>query len=301
VVPVLPAAGTAVRLPGAAEARRSLPEVLARDPAAELVVLAVLLAAIARLAEGPALWAAALLAGGALALASLGVLGAGDDDDAEAPGVPVEALLLPAVTGIAGATVIHLVPLGLLLVPALVGVGALAVAAIAVERRILGRRSGATTADQAALLSLVVLAAFVAFTGIAASIPGALVEPLPVGVGAEPPGISLEELGLLAALDGLVAGLLGYRLAALRGSSARAALGAALTYAAVIAIAAAALRALALPLLLGPALLTLVFYLWSAYRGVPRAASRDARWIWEVALLALLGVVVIAWNLLAPR
>jgi small neutral amino acid transporter SnatA (MarC family) len=78
-------------------------------------------------------------------------------------------------------------------------------------------------------------------------------------------------------------------------------LGAALTYTAVIAIAAAALRALALPLLLGPALLTLVFYLWSAYRGVPAgAASRDARWIWEVALLAVLGLVVIAWNVLAP-
>jgi hypothetical protein len=55
-----------------------------------------------------------------------------------------------------------------------------------------------------------------------------------------------------------------------------------------------------LPRLLGPALLTLVLYLWSAYRGVPRTARRDARWIWEVILLAALGLVVVAWNLLAP-
>jgi hypothetical protein len=54
-----------------------------------------------------------------------------------------------------------------------------------------------------------------------------------------------------------------------------------------------------LPRLLGPALLTLVLYLWSAYRGVPRSARRDARWIWEVLLLAALGAFVIAWNLLA--
>ena len=45
-----------------------------------------------------------------------------------------------------------------------------------------------------------------------------------------------------------------------------------------------------LPRLLGPALLTLVLYLWSAYRGVPRTARRDARWIWEILLLAALGL-----------
>jgi len=69
--------------------------------------------------------------------------------------------------------------------------------------------------------------------------------------------------------------------------------------AAVIAIAAAALRAMALPRLLGPALLTLVLYLWSAYRGVPRGTRRDPRWIWEVLLLAALGLVVVLWNLVA--
>ncbi len=299
--PVAPVAGTALRPPGSPlTARRIASDGRVGDVAWELVALAVGLAAVARIAEGPALWGAALLAAAALAFAALEVLGAGEADDPAALGVPVEALTLPAVVGIAGTTAIHLVPAGLLLVPGLVAVGALATAAVAVERRILARPGGATAADRTALLSLVVVLAFVAFAGIAAVIPGALVEPLPTGGEAGPPGMSLEELVLLAGLDGLVAGLLGYRLAALRGSTAKAALAAALSYAAVIAIAAAALRAMGLPRLLGPALLTLVLYLWSAYRGVPRTARRDARWIWEVILLAALGIVVVAWNLLAP-
>jgi hypothetical protein len=185
------------------------------------------------------------------------------------------------------------------LIPALVGVGCLVASSITIERRILARPSGPTAADRTALLGLVVLVAFVAFTGIAAAIPGALVEPPPTGVEATVPGLALGGLALLAALDGLVAGILGYRLAALEGPTLRGALGAALSYAAVIAIAAAALRAMGLPRLLGPALLTLVFYLWSAYRGVPRGARRDPRWIWEVLLLAALGVLVVLWNLVA--
>jgi hypothetical protein len=270
------------------------------DPAWELAVVAMALAAVARVAEGPALWGAALLAGVALGLAALEVLGVDEEATPSPLGVPVEALALPAVAGIAGATVLQLLPVGLLLVAGVVAAGAVALAAVLVERRILLRRSGATAADRTSLLSLAVVLAFLAFTGIAAAIPGALVEPLPTGDEAGPPGIALEGLVLLAALDGLVAGLLGYRLAALRGSTARAALAAALSYAAMVAIAAAALRAMGLPRLLGPALLTLVFYLWSAYRGAPRTARRDARWIWEVLLLAALGLVVVAWNLLAP-
>jgi hypothetical protein len=66
----------------------------------------------------------------------------------------------------------------------------------------------------------------------------------------------------------------------------------------VVAIAAAGIRAMAIPRLLGPALLTLVLYLWSAYRGGPRTGRADARWVWELLLLLGLGVVVIAWNLL---
>ncbi|MCU0484012.1 MAG: hypothetical protein MUC54_07070 [Chloroflexi bacterium] len=272
----------------------------AAGPTWELVALAVGLAGVARIAEGPALWGMAILAAAALAVATLEVLGADQADDPGALGVPIEALILPAVAALGTTTALHLVPVGLLLAPGLVATGALVTAAVAVERRILARRSGPTDADRTALLSLIMLLAFVAFAGMAAAIPGALVEPLPTGDEAGPPGIPLERVTLLALLDGLVAGLLGYRLAALRGSTVRSALAAALSYVAVVAIAAAALRAMGLPRLLGPALLTLVLYLWSAYRSVPRTARRDVRWIWEVILLTALGIAVVAWNLLAP-
>ena len=81
-------------------------------------------------------------------------------------------------------------------------------------------------------------------------------------------------------------------------SSLRSALFAAVTYGIAIAIAAAALRAIAIPRLLGPALLTLAFYLWDAFIGASPARRRDANWIWQTLLLAVLGVAVIAWNFL---
>jgi hypothetical protein len=78
----------------------------------------------------------------------------------------------------------------------------------------------------------------------------------------------------------------------------RDALWSALTYAAAIAIAAAALRAMEIPRLIGPALLTLTFYLWDAFISTTPSRRRDRRWIGRVALLAGLGVIVTAWNLL---
>ena len=273
---------------------------MAADPAWELVGLAVVLAAIARIAEGPALWAAVLLGGVAVGLATLEVLGAAEAPTGTAElGVPVESLLLPAAAATAGTAALHLVPVGLLLVVGLLAIAALVLAAVEIERRILARPAGPTAADRTALVSLVVLVGFVGFSGMAAAVPGALVQPLPTGTETGPPGLPLEGLATLAVLDGLVAGVLGYRLDALRSPSFRDALAAALSYAAVVAIAAAALRAMGLPRLLGPALLTLVLYLWSAYRGAPRTARRDVRWIWEVVLLAALGALVVAWNVLA--
>ena len=94
-----------------------------------------------------------------------------------------------------------------------------------------------------------------------------------------------------------MAGLLGYRLAAMRAPTLPEAAAAAASYAAVIAIVAAALRVVQLQRLLGPALLVLVLYLWSAFRGGPRGSRRDPWWVVEIAALALLGAIVIAWNL----
>ncbi|MFL5672382.1 MAG: hypothetical protein ACJ77C_09850, partial [Chloroflexota bacterium] len=67
---------------------------------------------------------------------------------------------------------------------------------------------------------------------------------------------------------------------------------------AAIAIGAAALRAIGISLLVGPALLTLVFYLWDAFISTTPSRRRDRRWIGRVAVLAGLGAIVVAWNLL---
>jgi len=262
----------------------------------ELVTLTVVLVGLSRLAEGPALWAMAVLALAVHILATLEVLGS--DPAAEEEGVPVEALLVPGVAAIAAIGALRLVPVGPLLVPALFAAGCLVLASVALERRILGRASGATADDRAGLLSLVLLVAFAAFTGVAAAIPGALVEPGSGSVSARP-GLPVEGMVLLAAADGLLAALLGYRLAALRAPDLRGAALSALSYAVVVAIAAASLRAMAIPRLLGPALLTLVVYLWGAYRSSPLPGRGDARWAWEMLLLLGLGTIVIAWNLLA--
>jgi hypothetical protein len=85
--------------------------------------------------------------------------------------------------------------------------------------------------------------------------------------------------------------------AALRVTSLREALWSAGTYASAVAIAAAALRATDIPRLVGPALLTLVFFLWDAFHGAPPSRRRDPRWIWQTVVLIALGAIVVAWNL----
>ena len=98
--------------------------------------------------------------------------------------------------------------------------------------------------------------------------------------------------------DAVIAFLLGLSRGRAPGRShLRDALWSAVTYGAAIAIAAVALRAIAIPRLMGPALLTLAFYLWDAFHGASPARRRDANWIWQTLLLAALGIVVVAWNL----
>ena len=58
---------------------------------------------------------------------------------------------------------------------------------------------------------------------------------------------------------------------------------------------AGAIRAIDLPRLArARSLLTLVFYLWDALHGTAPARRREPRFLWEVLLLAALGVVVVA-------
>ena len=73
---------------------------------------------------------------------------------------------------------------------------------------------------------------------------------------------------------------------------------AALTYAAAIAIGAAALRAMEIPRLVGPALLTLAFYLWDAFIGTAPVAPARPPLDRPDRAARRAGVIVAAWNLL---
>lgn len=261
----------------------------------ELVAVAVLAIGAARLVDPPLATTVALLAGVGTALATLEIFARTDQR-----GVPVESLILPSLATFACATAIRLVPLDAWLVPALVGAAFLVDAATGLELRLLTSPEPPDASDRTILLGLGLILAFLGFTGAAALVPGGLVEPVAQGSAPLPSGGSLSggALAILAAADALVAGLVGYRMSAVRSGGLRDALWSAISYAAVAGIGAAALRAIAIPRLLAPALLAVVIYLWDAYRGSPRSVRRSARWIWEAMLLSALAVAVIAWNLL---
>lgn len=262
----------------------------------DLALLAVTIVGLSRLTEPPTIWLLAILLLVAMPFGTLQVL-AGEVPATEADdGVPIESLILPSVAAVGCLGAIRLVPFGLWLAPALLLTGILVVRALAIEARILSSPDGLSVPDRTSLLVTMLLVAFLAFTGVAAMVPGGLVQPSREG-GTTPP-LSETYLLVLAAGDAIIAFLLGYRAAALRVSSLRDALFSALTYGVAIAIAAAALRALAMPRLLGPALLTLAFYLWDTFHGASPARRRDVNWIWQTVLLAGLGILVVTWNLL---
>jgi uncharacterized membrane protein YdcZ (DUF606 family) len=259
----------------------------------DLAIAAVVVVGLSRLLEPPAVWAVAVFLLGAVLLGTLQVLADEAPPTEAALGVPVESLILPAVAAVACLGAIRLVPFGLWLAPALLITWWLVGRTLALEARINAASEGLTVDDRTAVLVTILLVGFLAFTGVAAMVPGGLVQPVPGGG-------SLPETNLLvlAGADAIVAFLLGYRAAALRVTDLRDALWSAVTYAVAIAIGAAALRAMEIPRLIGPALLTLLFYLWDAFAGAAPARRRDGRWLWQTGLLAALGLAVIAWNML---
>ncbi len=259
----------------------------------ELVLIAVTVVGLSRLLDGPLLWPVTGLLLAAMLLGSLQVLGEG-----QPAGVPIEALLVPSVAAVASLGAIRLVPLGLGLVPGLLLAGLLVERAIVTEARLLEQPHGPTPNDRTWLVGLSLLVGFLAFSGVAAIIPGGLVVP---GASGEVPPLTESNLVFLAAADALVAGLLGYRLAALRVTALRDAIWSAGSYAGAIAIGAAAVRAMSIPRFLGPALLTLILFLWDTFRGASPSLRRDPRWIWQLVLLVVLAVAVVGWNLQLAR
>ena len=267
-------------------ASRDVSTVLARR---ELVLVAVVLVGLTRLVERPDAFLIAGLLPVVILLAGVGVLGS------EETGRPYEALLIPAVLTGGAAAAMHLVPPGLGILAALAGFALLLDRILALEVRLIGQQTGVSEADRSRVLLAAVITAFIAFTGVAALVPGGLAE---TG-GAAAGGQTLSEgwLIVLAVDDALIALLLGYRVAVFRYGTAADAARSALTYAIVVAVAAGALRAIDVPSLLGPAILTLVFYLWDALHGTAPARRREPRFLWEAALLVILGLVVVVWNL----
>jgi hypothetical protein len=260
----------------------------------DLVIAATTVVGMAAVLTGPLVWVAAILLLGGVILGTLQVIG-----DVEGPagdrGVPIETLFLPAVAAIGCLGAIRLVPLGLAILPALLLTGLLIDRTLAVEAGIAAAPQGPDADDRPRVLIAMLVVALVAFTGVAAIVPGGIAGLEPAGAPIAP--LPLGDLVLLAIADAAIAGLLGYRAAALRATSVREALWAALTYGVAIAVGAAAIRAMGIPRLIGPALLMLLFYLWDSLHATEPTRRRDPRWIWETLVLAGLGAVVAFWNL----
>jgi hypothetical protein len=287
-----------VRIASIAEAHPSLGR---RD----LVVTAATVVAMAAVLRGPLVWLAAILLLAAMLVGTLTVLGsrAGEDQSAGAlspggiaeRGIAIESLFLPAVAAVGCLGAIRLVPLGLAVIPAVLAAGLLIDHALAVETRLSASARGTTDADRPLTVVTILLVALLAFTGVAAIVPNGI-------AGQGPPGapiaaLPIGDLALLALGDALVAGLLGYRAAALGTSSVRESLWAGGSAAATIAVGAAALRAMGIPRLIGPALLMLLLYLWDSLHAATPARRRDPRWIWETIALVGVGAAVAFWNL----
>ena len=283
------------RLDGALrDARRAVssPAAGIRGATRELVLAAGGLILLGRFVDGPLAWLVGAAVFAAVALGSLQVLGE-TETRATAAGVPVESLLLPGAAAFAGFAAVHLVPVGLLLVPAMALAAWFLARTVRSEARILAASGVPSSADRTNVLVEALVIGFLGFTGIAGLVPGGLPEP---GAGVDT-ALSGQALAILAVADAALAFLLGYRAGALRSSNLRDVAWLGVTSALVIAIAAAALRAMEIPRLLGPALLVLVFFLWDAVHSSAPTRRRDARRIWEAGLLLVLGVVVVAWSL----
>jgi hypothetical protein len=272
---------------------RTIPAMDDRSARRDLALVAVTVVGLSRLADPPLIWLVAVLLLGAMLLGTLQVFHDETDPRAASAGVPVESLILPSVAAVACLGAIRLVPFGLLLVPALAVTFLIVSRTLALEAE-LHHRAGTVDDDEdrTEVLITILLVAFLGFTGVAAMVSGAL----PVPSSTAP----LDETALLALVvgDAVVAALLGYRSAALRLTTVRDVLLSAFTYGVAIAIGAAAIRAMAIPRLVGPALLTLAFYLWDAIAATTPAGRRRWSWLAQTGLLLGLGIIVAAWNLL---
>ncbi len=260
----------------------------------ELVLVATLLVGLSALVDPANVFVLAGLLPIAVLLAGLGVLRA-----AGAPSRRYDALLLPAVLSGGAAAALHLVPAGPWLLVAVAAYAVVLDRVLELESRLVVHVSGASDSDRSLVLVAGGATAFLAFTGVAALIPGGMPEP----AGSPVVGTSTMTQGWLAVLalaDAVAALVIGWRISALRFGALSRIARSALTYALIVAISAGLIRAIDLPRLVGPAVLTLVFYLWDVQHASAPARRQERRFMWEMLLLAGLAVIVVAWNARVP-
>ncbi len=274
------------------EAVRAVPSRPMKTPAAlrELVVGVGVVLTLSWFVDPTVAWVVATALAAAVVLGALEIFGDATSTT-RLRGVPIESLIDPAVLAFAGVGALRLVPAGPLLVPAIGIVLWVLGRCLALEARLAAAVSPASSADRTAVLAITLVTGLAAFAGIAALIPGGLPD---AGGGATPAGTA--PILTLAAVDGVVAFLLAYRVAALRSSNIREVGWAAATGGLVVAIGAAAVRELGIPWILGPALLVLVFFLWEAIHGGAPARRGDPRRLWEAAFLVAIGLLVVVWS-----
>ena len=133
--------------------------------------------------------------------------------------------------------------------------------------------------------------AFLAFAAVGGFVPG--------GLAGDGKTLTAPTLVATIALDLLIGGLAGYRIAALLPHSRREGLVAFYQYALAAGHIGGFLRVLALPRLFGPALLTLLLYLVTGFRESPKPIRQSRRLLEESGLLVLAGAAAVLWGLLA--
>jgi hypothetical protein len=257
----------------------------------DLAIGVVVVVALSRFAPDPFAWPIAAFVSAAVGLGALQIF-ADATPGAETAGVPIESVLLPALAAGASVLVIRLLPVNVVLALGLAVFGLFVQATLVVEGRMVRSSGPPSSADRTALGVLLLVTGFLAFAGIAGFVTGSG-GPTEGGAGR---GADAPALAALAILDGLAGVALGYRAAALRSSILRDVAWFAVGAGIVMAVAAIALRSIELPRLIGPALLVLVFFLWDAIHGGRPARRRDPWRAWEMGLLVVLAVAVVAWS-----
>jgi hypothetical protein len=266
-----------------------------RNGARELGLVIGTLALLVHFLDGVALWVITALIVATAVAGSLHLLG-----ESRPWRVPLDRLTLPALAAFAAAGLAHLVnPVPWL---ALVFVGAWIVVALVVavqtlpatgtEKEAEASAAGETAGHPRPLAARIATlgVAFLAFSAVGGFVPG--------GLPSDSATPATSVVASTALYDLLIGGLVGFVMAALRPHRRRDVVLAFVLYAAILGATGAALRYVDMPRLLGPAILTLVAYLFTIFRDSAEPIWRSSRLIGEALVLAVAGCAVIVLGLL---